>query len=85
MGEFSSTTKIALVFLECVRNESATDQLAISDNMVRIMDTIFPYNLSICAEKVVWSRPDYISFSFLIPSVLSFEGTTQLEVVMHIK
>ena len=85
MGKFSSTMKIALVFLECVRDEGATDQFVISDKVTRITNCISPDNSSIRAEKIIGPRPDYVPFSFLMPSILSSEITTQLEVMMHIE
>ena len=84
MGKSSSTIKIALVFLECVRDEGATDQRVICDKMARITNSISPDNLSIRAEKIIRSGPDYCLVAFLVPSILLFEISTQLEVMMHI-
>ena len=77
--------KIALVFLECVRDEGATDQMMISDKMARILNCISPDNLAVRAEKVIGPRPDYCLVAFLMPSILPFEITTQLEVMMDIR
>ena len=53
VGKFSSTMKIALVFLECVRDEGTTDQLVIGGKMAGITDSILPDNPSIRAEKII--------------------------------
>ena len=68
MGKTSSTIEVALVFLECVRDEGTIDQLVVGDIVARISDTILLYYPSIRAEKIVWSRVDYFSFAFLMPS-----------------
>ena len=85
MGESSSTIEIALVFLECVRDEGATDQRVVGDKVARIMNPISPDYSSIRAEKIIRPRLDYVPFAFLMPSMLSFEVSTQLEMMMHIK
>ena len=68
MGKFSSTMKIALVFLECVRDEGATDQMVVGDKVARITNCISPDNSSIRAEKVARPRLDDVPFAFLMPS-----------------
>ena len=68
VGKFSPTMKIVLVFLECVRDEGATDQFVIGDKVARITNCISPDNSSIRAEKIVRSRVDYFSVAFLMPS-----------------
>ena len=85
MGKSSSTIKIALVFLECVRDEGATDQMVISDKVAGISNCISPDNLTIRAEKIIGPRLDYVLFTFFMPSILPFEITTQLEMVVHIQ
>ena len=81
MGKSSSTIEIALIFLECVRDEGAIDQMMISDKVARISNCISPDNSTIRAEKVVWSRPYYFPFAFLMPSIAAFVPT-MLEMVM---
>ena len=85
VGKFSSTMKIALVFLECVRDEGATDQMVIGDKVAGIPNCISPDNLAIRAEKVVRPRLDDIPFAFLMPSRQLFASAVRLEMVMHIE
>ena len=68
MGKSSFTIEIALVFLECVRDEGATDQMVIGDKVARISNCISPDNSTIRAEKIIGPRPDYVPFVFLMPS-----------------
>ena len=75
--------EVAIFFLECVRNEGATDQTVVDDKKSRNTDSILPDNLSIRAEKIVWSRPDYFPFAFFMPSISPF-FPMQLEMVVHI-
>ena len=85
VGKFSSTIEIALVFLECVRDEGATDQMVVGDKVARISNCISPDNSTIQAEKIVWSRPmDYVPFAFLMPGIVPLDMTARPEVVMHI-
>ena len=69
MGKSSSTIKIALVFLECVRDEGAIDQMVVGDKVARISNCISPDNSTIRAEKIIGPRPDYVPFAFLMPSI----------------
>ena len=86
VGKSSSTIKIALVFLECVRDEGATNQTMVGDKVARISNCISPDNSSIRAEKIIRPRPDYVPFAFLMPSIVPSDFVeTQLEVVMYIK
>ena len=64
MGESSSTIEIALVFLECVRDEGITDQMVIGDKVARISNCISPDNLTIRAEKIIWPRLYYVPSRF---------------------
>ena len=80
----TSTIKIALVFLECVRDEGATDQTVVGDKVARITNCISPDNSSIRAENVVWARLDDVPFAFLMPSIEAVVPTT-LEMLMHIQ
>ena len=81
----SSTIEVALVFFECVRDEGATNQRMVGDKVARITNCISPDNLSIRAEKVIRPRPDDVPLAFLMPSILPFKFTAQLEMVMHIQ
>ena len=56
MGKSSSTIEIALVFLECVRDEGATDQFVVGIKIVGFTNNISPDNLSTRVEKIVQSR-----------------------------
>ena len=80
VGESSSTIEVAPVFLECVRDKGATNQTMVGD---KVANCISPDDSSIRAEKVVWLRPYYFSFAFLMPSIAFLP--TILEMVMHIQ
>ena len=47
VGEFRSTMKMVLIFLECVRDEGANDRLVIGDKIALILYSILSDNLSI--------------------------------------
>ena len=79
MGKFSPTMEIVLVFLECVRDEGATDQFVIGDKVTWITNCISPDNSSIRVEKIIRPRLDYVPFAFLMPSMLSFEVRRNLK------
>ena len=86
MGKSSSTVEVALVFLECVRDEGATNQMVVGDKVARISNCISPDNSTIRAEKIIRPRPDYVPFAFLMPSIVPSDFVaTQLEVMMHIE
>ena len=86
VGEFSPTMEIVPIFLECVRDEGATDQFVIGDKVTRITNCISPDNSSIRAEKIIRPRPDDVPFAFLMPSIVPSDIVgTQLEVMMHIE
>ena len=85
VGKFSSTMKIALVFLEYVRDEGATDQFVIGDKVARITNCISPDNLSIRAEKLILSRSYYVPVAILMPSRRLLASAVRLEMVMHIQ
>ena len=44
MGKPSSTVGVACVFLECVRDEGATDQFVVSGKVAEITNSISPDN-----------------------------------------
>ena len=69
VGKSGSASKIALVFLECVRDEGATDQMVVGDKVARISNCISPDNSTIRAEKKVGPRPDYVPFAFLMRNI----------------
>ena len=54
VGKFRPTIEIALIFLECVSDEDAKDQLVVSGKMSGITDSILPNNPSIQTEKIIW-------------------------------
>ena len=58
--------EISLIFLECVSVEGAKDQLMVGGKKAGIKDSIAPNNLSIQAEKIVWSRLNYFPLALLV-------------------
>ena len=85
VGKFNPTMKIVLVFLECVRDEGATDQQVIGDKVMEIPNCISPDNSTIQAEKVVRPRLDDVPFAFLMPSRALLVSPARLEMVMRIE